>query len=937
MTYIITEFSKYIFIIAMAMYFVESIIPLFKVRGDMDGGVYIRQMVYIMLIHSLSMVSLYLTFDDPMYLMLYVFQLLCIFAVNRLTILIYDGCSKMLLNHMCLLLSIGFVELARINPEKALRQIIIIAVSLVLFLIIPIIIKKCKFLKDYGVLYATVGLLLLILVFTLGKTSNGSKLSYNIMGLTFQPSEFVKIIFVFFVAAMLYESQKFTRILVTSVIAAMYVGILVLSRDLGSALIFFVVYISMLFVATGKPWYSLIGLGCGAVGSVIAYKLFTHVQVRVAIWRDPWSDIDRTGYQLTQSLFAIGTGGWMGMGLGKGVPSSIPHVDEDFMFSAICEEYGVIFGIILVLMFLAIFVLLLKNTLRTKNMFYRLVQVGLSTILAIQTFLTIGGGTRLVPLTGVTLPLVSNGGSSAMSTIILFGICIGISILPKNFDMDDEEDYEEYEDDEQEEYLSKNEEALQKKRISAYILTGIHMVLFIALVVNLGSYMFKEKDQAISEQHNIKRQEIIAAGTVRGSILASDGTVLAETTIDSKGNETRVYPFNDLYCHTVGYSTYGKMGVENYMNMYLINSSISFAERTNNGINGRKNPGDSVYTTLVPELQQVAKECLGIYKGAVIATKADTGEILAMVSNPGFDPNTIDQEFDSIAADTKSTVLLNRASQGIYPPGSTFKVITTLEYLRENPDTYNNYRFTCNSQYRAGDTVIHCFKNTTHGSQNLYQSLANSCNSSYANIGMSLNKTDFANTLMELYFNKDIPFELETSQSHISMREYMDDHEMMMSSIGQGDIRMTPLHLNLITQAIANDGVMMKPYIVSKVQSADGNVIKTFSSSECATVMSKEESDELKAMLKYDVDFGTAKKLQGQEYTAAGKTGSAEYTDETGESHAWFTGFAPAENPQIVVTVILEGAGTGGDYSVPITRRMFSKYFELYGLPESVN
>ena len=955
MSYIITEFSKYIICGALFLYLIESIWPLFKVGGDKDRGVYLRQTIYIMLIHILSMVSLYLITDDFIYIKLYVFQLLCIFLLNRLTVIIYDKGSCMMVNHMCLLMTIGFIEVARLAPQKSSKQIIIDLISSVIFMFIPILVKKCKFLREYGVLFGTAGIVLLIMVFSLGKQTNGSLLSYNIMGISFQPSEFAKIIFVFFLAAMLYKSVNFGKVLVTSIVAAIYVGILVLSKDLGSALIFFMAYIAMVFVATGKARYSLLGLGAGSVGAVIAYKLFTHVQVRIAIWRDPWSDIDRTSYQIAQSLFGIGTGGWMGMGLGKGDPTSIPYVDEDFVFSAICEEFGVIFGIILILIYLAVFILLLKNTLRVKDNFYRLVQVGLSSVIAVQTFLTIGGGTRLIPMTGVTLPLISNGGSSAMSTIFIFGICLGISILPTkfetdNYENDDEEFDEEYEDeyddefdDEYEEEISKrptvktheenlSSNLLAKRRINSYVITFIYMILYILMITNLIIYMKKDKDTAVSNEYNVKRQQILAAETYRGSILAADGTILAHTVVDASGNEIREYPYGDEYCHAVGYSTYGKTGIENYMNMYLINSSISFKTRTSNGINNIKNPGDQVITTLVPKLQDVARESLGMYKGAVVATKADTGEILCMVSTPGFDPNTIEENFEYLSSDKDKSVLLNRVSQGIYPPGSTFKIIDSLEYIRENSGSYDNYSFNCNGSLKAGDTTIHCFQHSVHGHLDLKSSLAHSCNSSFANIGLGLDKNKFADTLKTLMFNEKLPVDFENSPSKISITTHMTDDEMAQASIGQGSVGMTPLHLNMITQAIANDGIMMTPYLVSEVKSTEDEVIKEFKPKELKQVMSQDEASKLTELMISVVEEGTAKKLRGQEYTSAGKTGSAEFTGDNGVSHAWFTGFAPADNPQIVVTVILEGAGTGGDYSVPISRRIFDEYFSIYGL-----
>lgn len=931
MSYIITEFSRYIILGALGLYLIESVWPLFYKKGDTNPGVYIRQMVYIILIHTLSMVTLYLVTNSDGYMRLFTLQFILIFAVNRLMTMLYPRCSKMLVNHMCMLITIGFVELSRISYDKAFRQYFIVLVSLIICLFIPYIIKKCPFIKNYTTVYGLVGVAALVLVFTFGKSVNGSKLSYHLFGFTFQPSEFVKILFIFFVAGMLYENCKLPRLIITSAIAALIVLVLALSKDLGSALLYYVVYIAMIFVATGKIRYSILGLGAGGAAAYFGYTMFPHVQTRIQIWLDPWMDIDNKGYQLTQSLFAIGTGGWMGMGLGHGEPSTIPFVDEDFMFSAICEEYGVIFGIMVILLYLVIFVLLLKVALRTKDLYYRLVLVGSFTLLAFQTFLTIGGGTRLIPLTGVTLPLISNGGSSAMTCIFIFGICIGISRLPRKKKVDPNQDLEL---DMADQIAMDDEEILQKKRkINAVILTVVNGIIFISIIANLIHYMLGEKEVAISNEYNIKRQEIIAAGTIRGSIVAADGTILAETLVDANGNELRYYPYNGEYAHIVGYSTYGKTGIENSMNMNLITSNVSFNTRTANGVAGRKNPGDTVVTTLVPQLQDIAFQSLGMYKGAIIVTRVDTGEILAMVSGPTFNPNTIMEDWDTLAADTNNSVFLNRATQGIYPPGSTFKVITTYEYMKENPDTYKNYTYTCTGSIKAGDTTIHCFKHNVHGGENLYSSLGNSCNSSYANIGKQLDRTQFADTLTQLMFNTDLPVNFEAKQSHVSMREYMPEDELVQTAIGQGEVQMTPLHLNMITLAIANDGVMMTPYVVSGVNSAEGSVVKTYGPQEIGRVMDSEDAAMLRSLLQYDVEHGTANRLSGQAYTAAGKTGSAEYKESDDDSHAWFTGYAPADNPQVCVTIILEGAGTGGDFCVPIAKRVFTKYFEIYGMP----
>ena len=214
--------------------------------------------------------------------------------------------------------------------------------------------------------------------------------------------------------------------------------ILVASKDLGAALIIFVVYLAMLYVATRQPLYLAAGLGAGSVASVAAYYLFGHVRTRVIVWKDPFASYDNGGYQVAQSLFAIGTGGWFGMGLFQGEPDTIPVADEDFIFSAISEELGLIFALCMILVCVSCYVMFLNIAMQLHNMFYKMVALGLGTCYIFQVFLTIGGVTKFIPSTGVTLPLVSYGGSSLLSTLIMFAIIQGLYILRE----DEEEDIE---------------------------------------------------------------------------------------------------------------------------------------------------------------------------------------------------------------------------------------------------------------------------------------------------------------------------------------------------------------------------------------------------------------------------------------------------------------------------------------------------------------
>ena len=295
-----------------------------------------------------------------------------------------------------------------------------------------------KKLSEWRKVYAIIGIVSLALVVVIGSVSYGAKLGFQVAGINVQPSELVKIVFVFFVASSFKQSMAFKDIVVTTALAAFHVLILVASKDLGAALIIFVVYLVMLYVATRQPLYVLAGLGAGSVASVGAYYLFNHVRNRVVAWKDPIASYSGSGYQVAQSLFAIGTGSWFGMGLFQGEPMSIPVRESDFIFAAIAEELGIIFALCMTLICVSVYVMFLNIAMQLHNLFYKMVALGLGTCYIFQVFLTIGGATKFIPSTGVTLPLVSYGGSSLISTLIMFAIIQGLYILRE----DEEEDIE---------------------------------------------------------------------------------------------------------------------------------------------------------------------------------------------------------------------------------------------------------------------------------------------------------------------------------------------------------------------------------------------------------------------------------------------------------------------------------------------------------------
>lgn len=424
----IVELSKYLIAIFMAVYTLSCFLAMGIRHERGRKWLYVVQNIMMFLVQTFSFLALSIVSDNIKYLYFYVFIQIFLFATITIVTLVYEQCNRLLLNNMCMLLGIGLCMISRLSLQKAEKQYIIVIASFIVSLLIPFLFGKIRFWKKFTWLYAAIGISMLSTVLILGEVTHGSKISFTVHDITFQPSEFVKILFVFFLAGALWENVSFSRVLLTAVMAGLHVIVLVISKDLGSALIFFIGFVFVVFVASGNYLYLCAGIAGGSAAAYVAYTLFDHVRVRVLAWRDPWSYIDDQGYQITQSLFAVGSGSWFGMGLMKGNPKAIPYVDADFIFSSICEEYGVIFGICLLLICISCFITMINIALKIHDRFYQLIVYGIGIMYIFQIFLTIGGGIKFIPLTGVTLPFISYGGSSIMTTMLMFFIIQGIYI-----------------------------------------------------------------------------------------------------------------------------------------------------------------------------------------------------------------------------------------------------------------------------------------------------------------------------------------------------------------------------------------------------------------------------------------------------------------------------------------------------------------------------
>lgn len=446
MTNLIIQISKYLIIILMSLYTLQCFTVFQKKEENARDYLFLRQNVLMFFMHFVAFAVLFLEIREYEVLYFYGAQVIFLAAVLVLFRNLYPLASRLLINNMCMLTCISFIMLTRISYEKSIKQFKIAIFSSVIALLIPLIIRKLRFITKMYWAYTLLGIGLLALVAIAASVTNGAKLSFTVGGVSIQPSEFVKIIFVFAIAGLLTHARDFKKIVVATILAAVHVLILVVSKDLGSAVIFFVTYLVMIFVATRNPFYVVAGVLSGSVAAVGAYFLFYHVRVRVMAWKDPFSDYRVGGYQICQSLFSISAGSWFGTGLYQGSPEAIPFVEQDFMFSAIAEELGTIFGICLILVCMSCFIMFINIAMQLTNRYYRLVAVGLGTTYAVQIFLTIGGGIKLIPLTGVTLPLLSYGGSSMLSTMIMFSIVQGLYMLRRDELRSNNEGKESYED-----------------------------------------------------------------------------------------------------------------------------------------------------------------------------------------------------------------------------------------------------------------------------------------------------------------------------------------------------------------------------------------------------------------------------------------------------------------------------------------------------------
>ena len=834
------------------------------------------------------------------------------------------------------LAGVGLAVVTRLDARLAASQVTWLFVSvgaLVATLIaVPSLERLSRY--KYTLMVAALVLLLLPALPGIGKEINGARLWLHFGGLSFQPGELAKILIVLFLAAYLSENREMLSISTRRILGvqiteprtlgplllmwALSLMVLVVEKDLGSSLIFFGIFLTMLYTATGRPSYVVIGLLLFGAGATGAYYAFGHVRVRVDIWLHPFADAAGKGYQLVQSLFAFAAGGMTGAGLGMGIPTRIPFVSTDFIFSAIGEEMGLLGASAIVLCFLVFAIRGLATAARAKTDMAAFTAVGLVAAIVFQAFVIIGGVTRLIPLTGVTLPFISYGGSSLLSTFIALALLLRCG---------DEGTGTEAEIETTSTDLGVLGRLALGKRLT-HVMTVL-AVLMSALIVNLT---WLQVVDARSLQNNAINTRNLAKETrsPRGSILTRDGVVLAQSVPDGRGVYKRVYPKNTFAANTVGYFSgrFGRAGIEAAENDVLAGGKRSFSSWGDvvDAAAGKPVPGDDVVLTLDSRVQKAAEKALSGQRGAVVVLDPRTGAMLASAANPTYNPNNIDSGWDALHSPDAASPLLDRSRSALYPPGSTFKVVTLTGAL-ENGVATPQSTFPGPASLTIGNAPVTNFESGAYGTIDLVKATMKSVNTVFAQLAVKMGAPMLVKSAQAFGFTQKVPFELPVKISPMPDPAQMTTWETAWAGVGQpvGQHSSAPgpqatvVQMALVSAGIANGGTTMAPYVVDTLRDAQGQTVATTSPKRFTTATDPTTAGQVRDIMVQVVEGGSGSKAQIDGVQVAGKTGTAE-VGKGQPTDAWFIAFAPADKPTVAVAIMFEGGGIGGAVAAPAAK-----------------
>ena len=903
------------------------------------------------------------------------------FAAAHIAVRIFaPGADPAILPVVFVLAGIGITFVTRLAPELAMSQLLYLFLGVALMVGTLAIVKNLDIVKRYKYTLGAIGILLLILPMFVGTEIYGSKLWIKIGGLQFQPGEFAKVFIVLFLAGYLAENRELLSISNRSILgfkvprlrllAPLFIvwgvclAVVAFERDLGSALLFYTIFLIMLYVATGRISYVIIGLGMLALGALVAYRFMSHVQVRFQIWLDPFQDAQNTGYQLVQSLFSLADGGLAGVGIGKGMASIIPVVESDFIFSSIGEEMGLLGGAAVLFLFMLFAVRGLTTAARAKSDLAAFSAAGLTAAVSFQAFIIVGGVTRLIPLTGVTLPFMSQGGSSLLASFIIVALLLragdeatgrdveltgtgvdlaaagitpaGSAAAPRtrtrvatartgansNASTNSSSPYG----------MTGGSHARPGSRMRRRLLdtpeSGVlgrvalakrltrAVFLFTALfAVLIGNLTYIQVIKAAdyqdmpSNNHTLQRARYIK----RGSIITADGLTLAESLQQEDGTYARSYPNGNLAAHAVGYYSqqYGTSGIEASQNDTLTGSKdYSSWQNAINSLAGLTEPGNSVKLTIDSRIQRAAEDALSGRTGAIVVLDPRTGAVLAWASAPSYDNTNIEATLAAVNQGSSDTGMFDRATQGLYTPGSTFKIVTLASALENGIATLDSTYSSPSTIEIGGADVVNVNKNNW-GTQSLQQAFAYSANTVFGQVASQLGADKLVTTARAFGYGQQLGLDFKTAASIMPDPAEMTEWELAWAGagqpVGQGHTagpQTTIMQNAVIAAAIANGGIAMNPYVVSQTLSPDGAVVKTTQPRSLGQAVSPTTADSVKQAMLDVVQSGSGVDAQIYGVKVAGKTGTAE-TNNT-NPNSTFAGFAPYDSPTLAISVVVE-------------------------------
>lgn len=891
------------------------------------------------------------------------------FAAAHIGVRIFaPGADPAILPVVFTLSGIGITFVTRLQPDASLGQVIFLFLGVALMVGTLAVVKNLEVIKRYKYVLGIAGIILLVLPMFIGTEIYGSKLWIKIGGFQFQPGEFAKVLIVLFLAGYLAENRELLSISNRTVLGIKFprlrllyplfivwgVCLLVVAfeRDLGSALLFYTIFLIMLYVATGRVSYVIIGLALLAVGAFGMYQIMSHVQVRVAIWLDPFSDAQNLGYQIVQSLFSLADGGLAGVGIGKGMADIIPVVASDMIFAAIGEEMGLLGGSAVLLLFMLFAVRGLTTAARAKSDLAAFSAAGLTAAISFQAFTIVGGVTKLIPLTGVTLPFMSQGGSSLLASFVIVALLLragdeatGRSTEIANTSTDlatagyrttvRGSHMRRPALDTPESGLLGRVALANRLTRTVFLFTALFAVL-IGNITYIQVIKASEYQDMPSNNHTINKARFIK----RGSIITADGLTLAESIQQADGTYARSYPNGNLAAHAVGYYSqqYGTMGIENTQNDTLTGSKdYSSWQNALNSLAGISEPGNSVQLTIDSRIQRAAEQALAGRVGAIVALDPRSGAVLAWASAPTFDNTNIQAAIEAAnASGGADTSMYDRATLALYTPGSTFKVLTLASALENGLATLDTI-YDSPGRMEIGGADVVSIGERGHGKISLAKAFALSSNTVFGQVADGLGAEKLVATARAFGYGQQLGLDFTTAASVMPNPEEMTEWELAWAGagqpVGQGHTpgpQATVMQNALMAATIANNGIAMNPYVVSQILAPDGTVLKTTRGHSLGQAVGSGTAEQVKQAMLDVVQNGTGSAAAIAGVKVAGKTGTAETNNANANST--FVGFAPYDTPTVAIAVVIEQNAKGEESAAAVGGQVLRAALATQGL-----